>query len=36
MMRLTQTGYVYHYSFFMLIAMAAIGGYAIWAGGALP
>ncbi len=35
MMRLTQTGYVYHYSFFMLIAVAAIGAYAIVAGGAL-
>jgi NADH-quinone oxidoreductase subunit L len=35
-MRRVQTGYVYHYSFFMLIAVAAIGAYAIWSGGALP
>jgi len=35
-MRKTQTGFVYHYSFFMLIAVAAIGAYAIWAGGGLP
>lgn len=35
-MRKTQTGFVYHYSFFMLIAVAAIGGYAIWAGGGMP
>ena len=32
-MRKTQTGLVYHYSFFMLIAVAAIGAYAIWSGG---
>jgi NADH-quinone oxidoreductase subunit L len=32
-MRKTQTGFVYHYSFFMLIAVAAIGAYAIWSGG---
>ncbi|MDZ4777342.1 MAG: NADH-quinone oxidoreductase subunit L [Alphaproteobacteria bacterium] len=35
-MRKTQTGFVYHYSFFMLIAVAAIGAYAIWAGGGMP
>lgn len=35
-MRRTQTGLVYHYSFFMLIAVAAIGVYAIWVGGGLP
>jgi NADH-quinone oxidoreductase subunit L len=35
-MRRIQTGYVYHYSFFMLIAVAAIGAWAIWSGGALP
>jgi len=34
-MRKTQTGFVYHYSFFMLIAVAAIGAYAIWAGGGM-
>ncbi len=34
MMRLSQTGYVYHYSFFMLVAVAVIGAYAIWQGGA--
>jgi NADH-quinone oxidoreductase subunit L len=35
-MRRIQTGYVYHYSFLMLVAVAAIGAYAIYAGGALP
>jgi NADH-quinone oxidoreductase subunit L len=35
-MRKSQTGYVYHYSFFMLIAVAALGAYAIWAGGGMP
>ncbi len=35
-MRKTQTGFVYHYSFFMLIAVAAVGAYAIWAGGGMP
>jgi NADH-quinone oxidoreductase subunit L len=34
-MRKAQTGYVYHYSFFMLIAVAALGAYAILSGGAL-
>ncbi|MBL8550658.1 MAG: NADH-quinone oxidoreductase subunit L [Hyphomonadaceae bacterium] len=35
-MRRVQTGLVYHYSFLMLIAAAAFGAYAIWAGGARP
>ncbi|MDX2234954.1 MAG: NADH-quinone oxidoreductase subunit L [Hyphomonadaceae bacterium] len=32
-MRRSQTGYVYHYSFFMLVAVAAVGAFAIWQGG---
>jgi NADH-quinone oxidoreductase subunit L len=35
-LRRVQTGFVYHYSFLMLIAAAAFGAYAIWAGGVRP
>jgi NADH-quinone oxidoreductase subunit L len=31
-MRRVQTGYVYHYSFLMLVAAVAFGAYAIWSG----
>jgi len=31
-LRRLQTGFVYHYSFLMLIAAVAFGAYAIWAG----
>ena len=31
-----QSGYLYHYSFLMLVAVVAFGAYALWAGGALP
>jgi NADH-quinone oxidoreductase subunit L len=34
-LRRAQTGYVYHYSFLMLIAAVAFGLYAIWASGVL-
>ncbi|MET0182264.1 MAG: NADH-quinone oxidoreductase subunit L, partial [Caulobacterales bacterium] len=33
MLRRLQTGFVYHYSFLMLIAAVAFGAYALWAGG---
>ncbi len=32
-LRRLQTGFVYHYSFLMLIAAVAFGAYALWAGG---
>jgi NADH-quinone oxidoreductase subunit L len=35
-LRRVQSGFVYHYSFLMLIAAAAFGAYAIWAGGRAP
>jgi NADH-quinone oxidoreductase subunit L len=38
-MRRVQSGYVYHYSFLMLVAAVAFGAYAIWSGtgaGAAP
>jgi NADH-quinone oxidoreductase subunit L len=34
-MRRIQTGYLYHYSFLMLVAVAALGAYALWTAGAL-
>ena len=34
-LRRAQTGYLYHYSFLMLIAVVAFGAYAIWVGGGL-
>jgi hypothetical protein len=34
-LRRAQTGYVYHYSFLMLIGAVAFGLYAIWASGVL-
>jgi NADH-quinone oxidoreductase subunit L len=33
-LRKIQTGFVYHYSFFMLIAVIGFGAYALWAAGA--
>jgi len=35
-LRRLQTGFVYHYSFLMLIAAVAFGAYAIWAGIGAP
>lgn len=35
-LRRVQSGYLYHYSFLMLVAVVAFGAYALWAGGALP
>ncbi|HVV34949.1 MAG TPA: NADH-quinone oxidoreductase subunit L [Vitreimonas sp.] len=35
-LRKLQTGFVYHYSFLMLIAAVAFGAYAIWAGIGAP
>jgi NADH-quinone oxidoreductase subunit L len=34
-LRRAQTGFLYHYSFLMLIAAVALGAFAIWAGGGL-
>jgi NADH-quinone oxidoreductase subunit L len=35
-LRRVQTGFVYHYSFLMLVAVVAFGAYALWSAGALP
>jgi len=35
-LRRAQTGYLYHYSFLMLIALVGFGAFALWVGGGLP